>query len=39
VSSRGHGEADPVAPNSVNGEDNPSGRALNRRVTIAFPRD
>jgi outer membrane protein OmpA-like peptidoglycan-associated protein len=38
VSSRGNGEADPVAPNTVNGEDNPSGRALNRRVTIAFPR-
>jgi outer membrane protein OmpA-like peptidoglycan-associated protein len=38
VSSRGHGEADPVAPNTVDGKDNPSGRALNRRVTIEFPR-
>ncbi len=33
----GHGEADPVAPNEVNGKDNPAGRARNRRVTIAFP--
>lgn len=32
----GHGEDDPVAPNQKNGEDNPAGRRLNRRVTIGF---
>jgi outer membrane protein OmpA-like peptidoglycan-associated protein len=33
----GMGSADPVAPNTLtNGADNPKGRALNRRVTIAF---
>jgi OOP family OmpA-OmpF porin len=32
----GRGAADPVAPNSVNGHDDPAGRAQNRRVTIAF---
>jgi OmpA-OmpF porin, OOP family len=33
----GKGSADPVAPNTLsNGADNPQGRALNRRVTIAF---
>jgi outer membrane protein OmpA-like peptidoglycan-associated protein len=33
----GKGSSDPVAPNSKpDGSDNPSGRALNRRVTIAF---
>jgi hypothetical protein len=36
-SSRGLGSADPVAPNTKpDGTDNPAGRALNRRVTIAF---
>jgi outer membrane protein OmpA-like peptidoglycan-associated protein len=36
---RGHGEADPVAANTrKDGSDNPKGRALNRRVTITFPR-
>jgi outer membrane protein OmpA-like peptidoglycan-associated protein len=36
---RGHGEADPVAPNTnKDGSDNPKGRARNRRVTITFPR-
>ena len=35
--SRGLGEADPVAPNTLpNGQDNPSGRQQNRRVTITF---
>ncbi|MBK6870278.1 MAG: OmpA family protein [Kineosporiaceae bacterium] len=34
---RGRGEADPVAPNTVpGGGDNPDGRALNRRVEIAY---
>jgi len=33
----GHGEADPVAPNTKDsGEDNPAGRRRNRRVTIGF---
>jgi OOP family OmpA-OmpF porin len=36
---RGHGEADPVAPNTKkDGSDNPEGRARNRRVTITFRR-
>jgi outer membrane protein OmpA-like peptidoglycan-associated protein len=34
----GHGEADPVAPNEIDGVDNPDGRAENRRVEIRFPR-
>jgi outer membrane protein OmpA-like peptidoglycan-associated protein len=35
----GHGEADPVAPNTdKDGSDNPEGRARNRRVTITFSR-
>jgi outer membrane protein OmpA-like peptidoglycan-associated protein len=38
IVTRGHGEADPVAPNTQNGHDNPSGRAQNRRVVISFPR-
>jgi OOP family OmpA-OmpF porin len=33
----GHGEADPVAANEVGGEDNPAGRALNRRVEVTYP--
>jgi len=33
----GRGAADPVAPNTTrDGRDNPSGRALNRRVTISY---
>ncbi len=33
----GKGSADPVAPNSkADGSDNPTGRALNRRVTISY---
>ena len=31
---RGFGESQPVAPNEVNGKDNPGGRQLNRRVEI-----
>lgn len=30
----GYGESQPVAPNEVNGKDNPGGRQLNRRVEI-----
>ncbi|MFE6969260.1 OmpA family protein [Isoptericola sp. NPDC057653] len=33
----GHGEQDPVAENEVEGEDNPAGRALNRRVEVTYP--
>jgi len=32
----GRGEADPVAPNEIDGRDNPDGRARNRRVTVAY---
>lgn len=32
----GRGEADPVAPNQIDGVDNPDGRARNRRVTIRY---
>lgn len=35
---KGYGEARPVAPNTVNGRDNPHGRALNRRVEIVYHR-
>ncbi len=35
----GHGEEDPVAANQTeDGEDNPRGRAKNRRVTVSFGR-
>lgn len=34
----GHGSADPVAPNEIDGEDNPEGREKNRRVEVRFPR-
>ncbi|MEU3455433.1 OmpA family protein [Micromonospora sp. NPDC006766] len=35
---QGFGEARPVAPNQVDGRDNPAGRARNRRVEIRFDR-
>jgi OOP family OmpA-OmpF porin len=38
ISARGHGEANPVAPNTNGGDDNPAGRAQNRRVTISYAR-
>lgn len=34
LSSLGLGETTPIAKNSINGKDNPDGRALNRRVEI-----
>lgn len=34
AAAHGYGESQPVAPNEVNGKDNPSGRQLNRRVEI-----
>ncbi|WP_373308137.1 OmpA family protein [Cellulomonas oligotrophica] len=33
----GHGETRPVAPNEVDGVDDPAGRQLNRRVEIVVP--
>jgi OmpA-OmpF porin, OOP family len=38
IRARGFGESRPVEPNTVSGEDNPAGRAKNRRVTISFRR-
>lgn len=35
TTARGRGSADPVAPNTKGGEDNPEGRAQNRRVEIS----
>ncbi|MEU8261115.1 OmpA family protein [Micromonospora sp. NPDC048999] len=35
---QGFGKARPVAPNQVDGRDNPAGRARNRRVEIRFDR-
>ncbi|MBO9767319.1 MULTISPECIES: OmpA family protein [Xanthomonas] len=34
ANAKGYGESQPVAPNTVNGQDNPGGRQLNRRVEI-----
>lgn len=34
----GHGSDDPVAPNEIDGEDNPEGREKNRRVEIRIPQ-
>ena len=34
AAAHGYGESQPVAPNEVNGKDNPGGRQLNRRVEI-----
>ncbi len=34
---QGFGEANPIAPNSINGKDNPAGRQLNRRVELVIP--
>ncbi|MDN5863757.1 MAG: OmpA family protein [Gammaproteobacteria bacterium] len=34
LTTKGFGEADPVAPNRINGHDNPAGRAKNRRVEL-----
>ena len=34
VATKSFGESDPVADNTINGKDNPAGRALNRRVVI-----
>lgn len=34
----GKGEAEPVAPNTVDGKDNPDGRAENRRIELLIPQ-
>lgn len=36
INAEGHGEAGPVEPNQKHDEDNPEGRAKNRRVEIAY---
>jgi OmpA-OmpF porin, OOP family len=33
----GYGESRPVAPNEIDGHDNPAGRQLNRRVEVVLP--
>jgi outer membrane protein OmpA-like peptidoglycan-associated protein len=39
MTTEGFGETQPVAPNETpDGEDNPDGRALNRRVDITYPQ-
>ena len=35
----GRGASEPVAPNTIGGNDNPDGRAANRRVTITYTAD
>lgn len=37
IDAQGFGESQPVAPNELNGQDNPAGRQLNRRVEILVP--
>jgi OOP family OmpA-OmpF porin len=34
IGARGFGESQPVAPNTLDGQDNPGGRQLNRRVDV-----
>ena len=34
LSAHGYGEANPIAPNKINGMDFPKGRELNRRVEL-----
>ena len=34
ITAKGYGESTPVAPNEIDGADNPAGRQLNRRVEI-----
>ena len=38
VTAHGRGEADPVAPNTIAGKDDPQGRAKNRRVQIVVQK-
>jgi outer membrane protein OmpA-like peptidoglycan-associated protein len=34
----GRGKAEPIAPNLIDGRDNPEGRAQNRRVAVVIPK-
>ena len=34
ISSEGRGESEPIAPNTIDGKDNPAGRAENRRMEL-----
>lgn len=36
ITTEGHGSREPVAPETINGGDNPQGRAQNRRVEISL---
>jgi outer membrane protein OmpA-like peptidoglycan-associated protein len=38
LSTSGRGESAPVAPNTLGGQDNPEGRAQNRRVELNWPK-
>lgn len=38
IRTSGRGSSDPVADNTVGGEDNPAGRMLNRRVEVSYTR-
>ncbi|MDR1441775.1 MAG: OmpA family protein [Bifidobacteriaceae bacterium] len=37
LTEQGHSSSEPVAPNEIDGKDNPAGRALNRRVVMSYP--
>lgn len=37
ITATGHGETQPIADNGTDAEDNPGGRALNRRVEVSYP--
>jgi OOP family OmpA-OmpF porin len=37
LETKGFGESQPVAPNTIDGKDNPAGRQLNRRVDLVLP--
>lgn len=37
LTAEGYGKTRPIAPNEIDGEDNPAGRQLNRRVEIFIP--
>ncbi|TDC54936.1 OmpA family protein [Actinomadura sp. KC345] len=39
IEAKGYGETEPVEPNEQGGEDNPDGRAKNRRVDITYEKD
>lgn len=39
LSAKGMGKENPIAPNTINGKDNPSGRQMNRRTTFRILTD